>query len=173
MNRLFIVISLLLFLTIGCIENNNSSTNSNSVPNNNPTPDNVLRVFTDTVYDKPVTLSENSHSGVATLHVMKDDKVTISISDITGGNRDVDLNVYPSKTRNLRLITGDPILSEHVSRGKGTYSFTAPSDLEYSVSFINEDTNYYKELDLKIDITYTSTEKRNWGEWTDWWYISK
>lgn len=171
MKRLILVISLLLFLTIGCIENNNSSTNSNSVPNINPTPDNVLRVFTDTVYDEPVTLSENSHTCVTNLHVLKDDKVTIFITDITGGNKDVDLKVTPTKTRDLRLIiNGDPILHEHVSRGKGTYSFTAPSDLEYRVCFINEDASYYKELDLKMDITYMSTEKRNWRNWMDWWY---
>ena len=174
-NVLFFIIIVLFFLTIGCIDNSNSSAPTSTrtpdptsaptqtpkptiiqAPTSSPTPDNVLHLYTKTL-NKELHFQFYSCSHIAT-NLKKYDEVEVSITGIIGGN---------GKVISYFWEDGDVKYSETLVSKEGTNYWTVPHDGQYVVSFKKEDVSdkTYRDFNYELKVNYIDTEERNLRFW--------
>jgi len=142
-------------LSFGCVDNNDTSSASSEQEYEQPSePDNIVRRYTEVLVDKHIELAGNTGGYDAYTHgpFKKRDKITFTISNIEGGNRDVYFN-YP--------------FHEDVYVFKeGTYTYELESNIDardYLELWFRNDDGYYKELDFKVEVTYDDVEMRGYN----------
>lgn len=157
-----VIIILFFIFTAGCTGNTHDSSSITSTPTISPTENNVLRLYTETRLDKQITIDEHSYTSYSTDILQEGDELEITITDLTGGNRDIEIYMHDGSGK-FRI---DEYLTK-ITKGQGTCSWTVPKTTFYHISFDNRESDFYKELHITVDVTYTSTKERDWEDLED------
>jgi hypothetical protein len=145
-----------VFLSLGCVENE-QVTDEKMVFPEEPTYKNYQDLVVDRNYAiYPDEMStDTTMSTISPIHLplQKGDEITISITNITGGNNEIQMTITESN--------GFKTFYEQTIVNGGSYKWIVPQTDDMSFSFVSEGIDS-KQFHVKIEVSYTNTTHRYW-----------
>lgn len=145
-----------VFLSLGCVENEQVIDEKIVFPEE-PTYKNYQDLVVDrnyAIYSDEMS-TDTTMSTISPIHLplQKGDEITILITNITGGNNEIQMTITESN--------GFKTFYEQTIVNGGSYEWIVPQTNDMSFSFVSEGIDS-KEFHVKIEVNYTNITHRYW-----------